>query len=164
MTPIDPCTQNTQSSWRDSQKCKVWKAGIRSPGSHCGLQRLNHKAMFSKLYTKVPILPLINVRCGWFPCLPEGGGSRDWFLWEPTQTMSGFGNALHMNPNYLDWESNRPAGTHGNVQLMQKQPATVADLDQKKFKRMFFQDILPLMQRSGWQVCRQVPWVSLWAC
>jgi hypothetical protein len=51
-----------------------------------------------------------------------------------------------MNPNYLDWESNRPAGTHGNVQLMQKQPATVADLDQKKFKRMFFQDILHLMQ------------------
>lgn len=107
--------------------------------------------MFSKLYTKVPILPLINVRCGWFPCLPEGGeGSRDWFLWEPTQIMSGFGNALHMNPNYLYWESNRPAGTHGNVQLMQKQPATVADLVQKKFKRMVFQDILP--------------WVSLWAC
>jgi hypothetical protein len=60
-----------------------------------------------------------------------------------------------MNPNYLDWERNRPAGTHGNVQLMQKQPATVADLAQNNFKRMFFQDILPFKQeRAGQSVVK----------
>lgn len=55
-------------------------------------------------------------------------------------------------------ESNRPAGTHGNLQLMQKQPATVADLAQITH---IFSGYPAFNARAGWQVCRQVPWVSL---